>query len=74
MRIKKDFPHQPQSHIHQAYLIFVIFWTPALISSSKFDTKKHVNRDKTDFATKQRGFNFLLAKAEWCGVEWCGGV
>ena len=28
-----------------SYLIFVIFLTPALISGSKFDTKKRVNRD-----------------------------
>ena len=41
------------SHL-QTYLIFVIFLTPALISSSKFDTKKCVNCDKTNFATKQR--------------------
>ena len=37
-------------------------------------TKKRVNRDKTDLATKQRKFNFSLVKADLCGVEWCGVV
>ena len=44
----------------KTYLIFVIFLTPALISSPKFDTKKRVNRDTADFATKQRNFNYLF--------------
>ena len=68
-----------------SYLIFVNFLTPALISSSKFDTKKCVNRDTADFATKQLKLNYSFAKAKiqlklkrcgvlWSGVERCGVV
>ena len=63
-----------------SYLIFVILLTPALISSSKFDTKKCVNRNTADIATKQRKLNYLFAKAKIqlkfkkCGVEWRGVV
>ena len=38
----------------QAYLIFVIFSPRAQFLAQFFSTQKRVNRDKTDFATKQR--------------------
>ena len=53
------------------YLIFVIFLTPALISSSKFDTKNRVKRDTANFATKQCKFDYLFGVV-WGGLEWCG--
>ena len=36
------------------YLIFVIFSPPIQFLAQFFSTQKRVNRDKTDFATKQR--------------------
>ena len=35
-----------------SYLIFVIFFTRARFLETKFYTQKHINKDKTDFATK----------------------
>ena len=67
-------------------MIFVIFLTPALISRSKFDTKKRVNRDTADFATKHyssakakiqlkfKRCGVVWSGVEWCGVEWCSQV
>ena len=37
-----------------AYLIFVIFSPRIQFLAQFFSTQKHVNRDKADFATKQR--------------------
>ena len=53
------------------------FFTPPLISSSKYDTKKSVNCDKTDFATKRRKRRVVWSRMlwwdlKWCGVVWCG--
>ena len=61
--------------IRTTYLIFVIFLTRAPLSTLKVDTKKYINSN-TDFVTKQRKLNNLLAKAQvmWSVVLELTGV
>ena len=49
-----DSAHYDETIPYQTCLIFVFFSPQAQLLVKFFSTQKRVNRDKTDFATKQR--------------------